>query len=57
MGRGFDVDSEAEDGCPRFGDGVGTDEDAAAADTHFDELSFTRNSSRDEGASQQWNDR
>ena len=57
MGRGFDVDSEAEDGCPRSGDGVGADEDAAAADTHFDELSFTKNSSRDEGASQQWNDR
>ena len=65
------MDADADDECPRFGggsaadedaaavdeDAAAVDEDAAAADSHFDGLSFARNSSREDGASQQWNER
>ena len=57
VGRGLDVDADADDECPSFGGGSVANEEAAAADSHFDGLSFARNSSREDGASQQWNER
>ena len=52
----MDVDTDGGDECPKFGSGSGADEGATAAETHFDGLSLAWNSSRDEGASQQWKD-
>ena len=53
----MDADTDGEDGCPGFGSGSGADEGATAATTHFDGiLSLAWNSSRDDGASQQWKD-
>ena len=52
-----DAAAADEDAAAADEDAAAADEDAAAAESHFDGLSFARNSSRENGASQQWNDR
>ena len=54
---GKDAAAADEDAAVADEDAAAADEDAAAADSHFDGLSFARNSSLEDGASQQWNDR